>query len=90
MIRAIIKSGKSQTYVVIIFVMCELLWVHILNFVVCLHNLVAEFVTVGWGKKETQFHGSEGKHAATKRENVELKVRSTDDQRPRIRYVLLF
>ncbi|CAK1542238.1 unnamed protein product [Leptosia nina] len=23
-----------------------------------------EFITVGWGKKETQFHGSEGKHAA--------------------------
>ena len=24
----------------------------------------AEFVTVGWGKKETQFHGSIGKEAA--------------------------
>lgn len=23
-----------------------------------------EFVAVGWGKKETQFHGSEGKQAA--------------------------
>ncbi|CAH1797491.1 unnamed protein product [Owenia fusiformis] len=26
----------------------------------------AQFVNVGWGKKETQFHGSEGKSAATK------------------------
>lgn len=23
-----------------------------------------QFITVGWGKKETQFHGSEGKQAA--------------------------
>lgn len=27
-----------------------------------------EFVNVGWGKKETQFHGSEGKHARVKTE----------------------
>lgn len=26
-----------------------------------------EFMTVGWGKKETQFHGSEGKAAATRK-----------------------
>lgn len=26
--------------------------------------LLAQFITVGWGKKETQFHGSEGKQAA--------------------------
>ena len=25
-----------------------------------------EFVNVGWGKKETQFHGTEGKEARTK------------------------
>ncbi|CAH0724919.1 unnamed protein product, partial [Brenthis ino] len=29
-----------------------------------------QFVTVGWGKKETQFHGSEGKHARTKTDVV--------------------
>lgn len=46
---------------------------------------VAEFVTVGWGKKETQFHGSEGKQAATKKEVVELGVMRTDDRKPRIR-----
>lgn len=27
-----------------------------------------EFITVGWGKKETQFHGSAGKHARVKSE----------------------
>lgn len=26
----------------------------------------AKFINVGWGKKETQFHGSEGKEAAKK------------------------
>ena len=28
------------------------------------HFIIGQFVTVGWGKKETQFHGSEGKQAA--------------------------
>jgi elongator complex protein 1 len=29
-----------------------------------------KFVSVGWGKKETQFHGSEGKQAARKQKEV--------------------
>uniref|UniRef100_A0A3Q1AT07 Elongator complex protein 1 n=1 Tax=Amphiprion ocellaris TaxID=80972 RepID=A0A3Q1AT07_AMPOC len=40
-----------------------------------------KFITVGWGKKETQFHGSEGKQAAQK------KIQPTvawDDRRPRV------
>ena len=32
----------------------------------------AEFITVGWGKKETQFHGSEGKMAAKKKAQVSV------------------
>lgn len=32
----------------------------------------AEFINVGWGKKETQFHGMEGKEAA----KVKVKVGS--------------
>lgn len=32
-----------------------------------------EFMTVGWGKKETQFHGSEGKQAA--KEKLEFDPR---------------
>ena len=32
--------------------------------------LVAKPITVGWGKKETQFHGSEGKQAAVKKQEV--------------------
>ena len=32
----------------------------------------AEFITVGWGKKETQFHGSEGKQAAVRKAEVRL------------------
>jgi len=54
----------------------------------CFHT--AEFVTVGWGKKETQFHGSEGKDAATKKEVIQHGVRTTDDGKPRIRSVYLF
>uniref|UniRef100_A0AAQ5XW04 Elongator complex protein 1 n=1 Tax=Amphiprion ocellaris TaxID=80972 RepID=A0AAQ5XW04_AMPOC len=34
-----------------------------------------KFITVGWGKKETQFHGSEGKQAPTV---------AWDDRRPRV------
>uniref|UniRef100_A0A673WPJ1 Elongator complex protein 1 n=1 Tax=Salmo trutta TaxID=8032 RepID=A0A673WPJ1_SALTR len=36
-----------------------------------------KFITVGWGKKETQFHGSEGKHAVQ-------PAMSWDDRRPRV------
>uniref|UniRef100_A0A8C7UBP6 Elongator complex protein 1 n=1 Tax=Oncorhynchus mykiss TaxID=8022 RepID=A0A8C7UBP6_ONCMY len=40
-----------------------------------------KFITVGWGKKETQFHGSEGKHAAQKKT---IPAMSWDDRRPRV------
>lgn len=45
-----------------------------------------KFINVGWGKKETQFHGSEGKAAAKKPERpVTIKsVPSWDDHKPRI------
>lgn len=33
-----------------------------------------EFVNVGWGKKETQFHGSEGKQAAKQKQDEGLPV----------------
>ncbi|PVD20111.1 hypothetical protein C0Q70_20605 [Pomacea canaliculata] len=43
-----------------------------------------EFITVGWGKKETQFHGSEGKQAAKqKRENLQ-PASASDDLMPRV------
>lgn len=44
-----------------------------------------EFVNVGWGKKETQFHGSEGKHA---RNAIETGVPITElvDKRCQIRW----
>uniref|UniRef100_A0AAQ5X716 IkappaB kinase complex-associated protein n=1 Tax=Amphiprion ocellaris TaxID=80972 RepID=A0AAQ5X716_AMPOC len=40
-----------------------------------------KFITVGWGKKETQFHGSEGKQAAQKK--IQPAV-AWDDRRPRV------
>jgi len=46
---------------------------------------VAQPVTVGWGKKETQFHGSEGKQAAVRKEAVGSAVAATDDRLARIR-----
>ncbi|XP_067456105.1 elongator complex protein 1 isoform X2 [Thunnus thynnus] len=43
-----------------------------------------KFITVGWGKKETQFHGSEGKQAA-QRKNQEVQPAAVwDDRRPRV------
>lgn len=42
-----------------------------------------QFVTVGWGKKETQFHGSEGKRAAVAR-STELRENESDDEKCRI------
>uniref|UniRef100_A0A672ZN67 Elongator complex protein 1 n=1 Tax=Sphaeramia orbicularis TaxID=375764 RepID=A0A672ZN67_9TELE len=38
-----------------------------------------KFITVGWGKKETQFHGSEGKQAAQRK-----PAAVWDDRRPRV------
>jgi elongator complex protein 1 len=41
--------------------------------------------SVGWGKKETQFHGSEGKAAAQRKADVDKYTTSLDDdQHPRV------
>ncbi|XP_046881186.1 elongator complex protein 1 isoform X2 [Hypomesus transpacificus] len=42
------------------------------------------FITVGWGKKETQFHGSEGKQAAQRRSTEAQPAVAWDDRRPRV------
>ncbi|XP_038660039.1 elongator complex protein 1 [Scyliorhinus canicula] len=43
-----------------------------------------KFITVGWGKKETQFHGAEGKQAA-RCKPVEIQPAFPwDDQKPRV------
>lgn len=34
--------------------------------------IAGKFITVGWGKKETQFHGSEGKQAAQRKNQVSV------------------
>ncbi|KAM6999828.1 elongator complex protein 1 [Tautogolabrus adspersus] len=43
-----------------------------------------KFITVGWGKKETQFHGSEGKQAAQKKIQEVQPAAAWDDRRPRV------
>ncbi|KAM9206961.1 elongator complex protein 1 [Dugong dugon] len=43
----------------------------------------SKFITVGWGKKETQFHGSEGRQAAFQMQMHESAL-SWDDHRPQI------
>uniref|UniRef100_A0A8C9YC74 Elongator complex protein 1 n=1 Tax=Sander lucioperca TaxID=283035 RepID=A0A8C9YC74_SANLU len=40
-----------------------------------------KFITVGWGKKETQFHGSEGKQAAQRKTQP---AAAWDDRTPRV------
>ena len=44
----------------------------------------AEPVVLGWGKKETQFHGTEGKQAAKEVLTVESGLAADDDGSPRI------
>ncbi|KAM4706912.1 elongator complex protein 1 [Discoglossus pictus] len=43
-----------------------------------------KFITVGWGKKETQFHGSEGKQAARQKPVAVQPAVAWDDRRPRV------
>uniref|UniRef100_A0A7N6BR62 Elongator complex protein 1 n=1 Tax=Anabas testudineus TaxID=64144 RepID=A0A7N6BR62_ANATE len=43
-----------------------------------------KFITVGWGKKETQFHGSEGKQAAQRKLQEVQPAAAWDDHRPRV------
>ncbi|XP_072524985.1 elongator complex protein 1 [Salminus brasiliensis] len=43
-----------------------------------------KFITVGWGKKETQFHGSEGKQAAQRKVAQVQPAVPWDDRKPRI------
>ncbi|KTG06138.1 hypothetical protein cypCar_00036051, partial [Cyprinus carpio] len=43
-----------------------------------------KFITVGWGKKETQFHGSEGKQAAQRKATEVQPALPWDDRKPRI------
>uniref|UniRef100_A0A673I7Y5 Elongator complex protein 1 n=1 Tax=Sinocyclocheilus rhinocerous TaxID=307959 RepID=A0A673I7Y5_9TELE len=43
-----------------------------------------KFITVGWGKKETQFHGSEGKQAAQRKAAVMQPALPWDNRKPRI------
>ncbi|XP_073401432.1 elongator complex protein 1 isoform X2 [Dendrobates tinctorius] len=43
-----------------------------------------KFITVGWGKKETQFHGSEGKQAARQRVTSVQSAMPWDDRKPRL------
>uniref|UniRef100_A0A8C8RGH4 Elongator complex protein 1 n=1 Tax=Pelusios castaneus TaxID=367368 RepID=A0A8C8RGH4_9SAUR len=43
-----------------------------------------KFITLGWGKKETQFHGSEGKQAARRKQTEVPPASSLDDGRPRV------
>ncbi len=45
--------------------------------------ILAKFVSVGWGSKETQFHGSEGKGARSKKE-VQSALAEWDDKGTRI------
>ncbi|XP_067313213.1 elongator complex protein 1 [Pseudorasbora parva] len=43
-----------------------------------------KFITVGWGKKETQFHGSEGKQAAQRKAAEVQPALAWDDRKPRV------
>ncbi|XP_053693456.1 elongator complex protein 1 [Sabethes cyaneus] len=44
-----------------------------------------EFMSVGWGKKETQFHGSEGKAAARQKKDVAVGAVDLEQVDPKVR-----
>ncbi|ROT79243.1 elongator complex protein 1-like, partial [Penaeus vannamei] len=44
----------------------------------------SEFINIGWGKKETQFHGQQGKAAAKSAKSTVVPVSELDDLIPRI------
>lgn len=54
-----------------------------------------QFITVGWGKKETQFHGSEGKQAAKVKneisagESIQI-IRTTSYSSPILLYIVVY
>lgn len=41
-------------------------------------------ISVGWGKKETQFHGSLGKYVNQKKEDLSPSLSEDDDRKPRL------
>ncbi|XP_035746671.1 elongator complex protein 1 isoform X2 [Egretta garzetta] len=43
-----------------------------------------KFIALGWGKKETQFHGSEGKQAAHRKQTEASRTSYWDDGKPRV------
>ncbi|NXY46754.1 ELP1 protein, partial [Ceuthmochares aereus] len=43
-----------------------------------------KFVALGWGKKDTQFHGSEGKQAAHRKQTEVSPASAWDDGRPQV------
>ncbi|KAG6444956.1 hypothetical protein O3G_MSEX003635 [Manduca sexta] len=43
-----------------------------------------QFITVGWGKKETQFHGSEGKQAAKLQREVSADPNASSDNKVKL------
>ncbi|KAK7492537.1 hypothetical protein BaRGS_00016203 [Batillaria attramentaria] len=45
-----------------------------------------ELMAVGWGKKETQFHGSEGKQAAQRQKESSQPALPWDDRQPRVKW----
>lgn len=47
----------------------------------CPAGCAGKFITVGWGKKETQFHGSEGKKAAQRKIQVHQDVLKLQETR---------
>ena len=48
------------------------------------HIAEGEFVALGWGKKETQFHGSEGKQAARETKKGTREVFNWDDHKSQL------
>lgn len=51
----------------------DVFWLKFRQIFFCFVVFLGKFITVGWGKKETQFHGSEGKQAAQRKIQVRFQ-----------------
>ncbi len=77
--------GEGEIYFYFILLLNKyIIYIYIyLKFLTFIIIFTAKFVSVGWGSKETQFHGSLGKDARSKKK-IESTLADWDDKETRV------
>ena len=76
------SSKKIGAYTIFFQLLCQAFQSRYVSFDPI--NILEKPITVGWGKKETQFHGSEGKEAAKRLADNVKPALAWDDRKVRI------